>query len=105
MLLCRLHTASWNRPELLFKIDLVSDCAQDLARPAGRQDREFQRACRHGRPRPQFEHERRDVVISKGRMVAPRQAPTLGQELIEVTSPTRRILAVALAPRPGGTDH
>lgn len=91
----RLHTRSWDAPDLRVQVDLSPGGAKHLSGSSGGQDAEFQRTGGQGLPRAQLGHEGRHISVGQGGMVATLELRALGEEGVEVAAPPSRVLAGA----------
>lgn len=83
-----------NDPELRQKVEFGPSGADRLARARGGQDREFERPSRCPALVPQGGHEARHLRVGRGVvMLHAGDLAARREQLVEVTSPTRRVIA------------
>ena len=93
MLPLGLHSLGWNDPDPLAKIDLIPIRVEHLSRSGSSQDQKFESPCCDSWTFMKFGHEPLDTIEWQGGMMAARRFPPSRQELVQMTSPTRRIFA------------
>src|SRR5271156_2212698 len=93
-----LHSLGRHGPNLIFPVDFPDRGTNDLARSGGGQDRKFKRPRRNSVLLVQFDQECRQFSIGEGTVMFDfAYLRTRRQKLVEMSAPTRRIVAMAVA--------
>jgi hypothetical protein len=105
MLSSRLHPHSGNGPDGLVEIKLFPFRIEDFTGAGRRKDREFERHRAERLNLPDFRNEGRNVFERHRRVVATRKLRPLGQNMIEMAAPARRVLTAPPAAHLGVVQH
>src|SRR5262249_25332992 len=97
-----LHALTWHRPNALGEVDFVPSRAKHFATTRGGESQELKRTSHHGIFTPQCDHAARNLLVRNRREML--NAPDLAagrQQVLKVTAPSRRVLAIAQTARLG----